>query len=260
MAMATPWDADTYDVTSAPQQSWATDVLTRLDGIPPDATVLDVGCGTGRVTELLPPLVPHGRVVAIDASADMVAAARERLGDRAEIFCQDVLELEVSEPVDVVVSTAALHWVTDHERMWGRLARALRSGGKLEIQCGGAGNIARVRAAVDAVAIDDYPELVGWSPWEFATPQITEHRLVNSGFTSIQCWLTERPDLPGGRNRVRPHLDPHRAPESPATGPPHGVRRRGDVPGTAAVGLRPAQRVRGARRVATPTSHGRFRP
>ena len=60
--MATPWDARTYDVSSAPQQEWATDVLVRLQNIPPDAAILDVGCGTGRVTESLLALVPRGRL------------------------------------------------------------------------------------------------------------------------------------------------------------------------------------------------------
>jgi ubiquinone/menaquinone biosynthesis C-methylase UbiE len=58
-------------------------VLSRLDGIAADATILDVGCGTGRVTESLLVLVPAGRVLAIDASLDMVELARARLGDRA---------------------------------------------------------------------------------------------------------------------------------------------------------------------------------
>src|SRR3954451_11226419 len=141
--MGTPWDARTYDVSSEPQQAWASDVLARVEGIAPDATVLDVGCGTGRVTEALLALVPRGRVLALDASADMVALARERLGDRAVVWCQDVLELELEQPVEAVVSTAALHWVTDHDRLWVRLARALRPGGVLEVQCGGRGNIAR---------------------------------------------------------------------------------------------------------------------
>ena len=81
--MGTPWDAGTYDRSSAPQQSWASEVLARLEGLAPDATVLDVGCGTGRVTEALLALVPQGRVLAIDASQEMVDLARERLGDRA---------------------------------------------------------------------------------------------------------------------------------------------------------------------------------
>src|SRR5580704_18136053 len=98
----------------------------------------------------------------------MVALAGKRLGDRAEVWCQDALELDLGEPVDAILSTAALHWVTDHDRLWARLARALRPGGIMEIQCGGEGNIARVREVIDAVAGDCAPELLGWSPWVFA--------------------------------------------------------------------------------------------
>ena len=107
--MGTPWDARTYDATSAPQQQWAADVLGRLEGIAPDATILDVGCGTGRVTEQLLALAPRGRLLALDASAEMVELARARLGERAQVFCQDALELDLDEPVDAVFSTAALH-------------------------------------------------------------------------------------------------------------------------------------------------------
>jgi trans-aconitate 2-methyltransferase len=194
--VGTAWDARTYDRSSQPQQAWASDVLARLDGIASDATILDVGCGTGRVTELLLTLVPHGRVLAVDASDDMVALARERLGDRADLWCQDALDLELDDPVDVVVSTAALHWVADHDRLWVRLAQALRPGGVLEVQCGGHGNIDRVRQVIDAVARDHAPELVGWSPWNFATPQDTERRLQGAGFTAIRCWLQDRATYP----------------------------------------------------------------
>jgi trans-aconitate 2-methyltransferase len=194
--MGTPWDAHTYDQSSQPQQAWAVDVLSRLDGIAPNATVLDVGCGTGRVTETLLSLVPRGRVLAIDASAEMVALARQRLGERAEVWRQDVLELDLDEPVDAIFSTAALHWVPDHERMWERLAQALRPGGMLEIQCGGEGNIDGVREVIEAVARDTAAELVGWSPWVFGSPQETEQRLHAAGFTATRCWLQARPTHP----------------------------------------------------------------
>jgi len=194
--MGTAWDARTYDRSSESQQSWASEVLARLEGIAQDATAMDVGCGTGRVTEALLPLVPRGRVLAMDASADMVALARRRLADRAEVWCQDVLDLDHDEPVDVIVSTATLHWVTDHDRLWARLARALRPGGVLEVQCGGEGNIYGVREVIEAVARDAAPELVGWSPWVFAGPHETERRLGEAGFTATRCWLDERPTNP----------------------------------------------------------------
>ena len=157
---------------------------------------MDVGCGTGRVTEALLALVPQGRVLAMDASADMVTLARRRLGDRAEVWCQDVLDLDLDEPVDAIVSTATLHWVTDHDRLWTRLARVLRSGGVLEAQCGGEGNIDGVREVIEAVARDEAPELVGWSPWVFAGPEETERRMREAGFAAIRCWLEERPTHP----------------------------------------------------------------
>jgi len=195
--VSTPWDAHTYDRVSSPQQEWASAVLDRVRArLAPDATVLDIGCGTGRVTEALLALVPQGRVWAVDASQEMVDAASERLGDRARVWCQNVLELAVDEPVDAVVSTATLHWVRDHDRMWPRIAEALRPGGALEIQCGGQGNIDRVRGVIEAVVADGFPELAGWSPWTFAGPDETEARLVAAGFTEIRCWLQDQPTQP----------------------------------------------------------------
>ena len=132
----------------------------------------------------------------MDASHEMEELARARLGVRAEVSCQDALELELDEPVDVVFSRATLHWVTDHDRLWRRLAGVLRPGGALEVQCGGEGNIARVRRVIEAVARQLAPELAGWSPWTFASPSATERGLRSAGFDSIRCWLVERPTYP----------------------------------------------------------------
>jgi trans-aconitate 2-methyltransferase len=194
--LGTPWDARSYDESSAPQQSWGAEVIARLPPLAPDASLLDVGCGTGIVTERLLALVPRGRVFAVDASRAMVERARARLGGRATVLCQDALELDVGERVDALLSTAALHWVSDHDSLWPRLASALKPGGVVEIQCGGAGNIARVRDAIDDAARECAPELVGWSPWTFATPAETEARMRSAGFERISCWLQERPTEP----------------------------------------------------------------
>ncbi|MEA2631088.1 MAG: trans-aconitate 2-methyltransferase, partial [Chloroflexota bacterium] len=76
--MTRDWDARSYDRVADPQTRWGTAVLERLplDG---DERVLDAGCGSGRVTELLATRLPRGHVVALDGSPSMIEAARDRL-------------------------------------------------------------------------------------------------------------------------------------------------------------------------------------
>jgi trans-aconitate 2-methyltransferase len=187
------WNAASYDRMSDPQVAMARDVMDRLD-LRGDERVLDAGCGTGRVTELLLERVPNGSVVAVDGSEAMVAQARERLGDRAQVFASDLLELTLEHPVDAVLSTATFHWVADHELLFARLHAALKPGGRLVAQCGGFGNVANVQAAIDAV---DHPALRGWSgPWNFATPHHTKARLEAAGFRDVWTWLQPWPVQP----------------------------------------------------------------
>jgi trans-aconitate 2-methyltransferase len=187
------WDAASYDRMSDPQLAMARDVIDRLD-LRGDERVLDVGCGSGRVTEELLARVPNGTVVGVDGSQAMVDQARDRLGDRVELFAADAAELEVSRPFDAILSTATFHWIGDHPRLFARLHAALRPGGRLSVQCGGFGNIANVQVAIDAV---DHPALRGWDgPWNFATPEQTSERLAAAGFTDIWTWLQPWPVEP----------------------------------------------------------------
>jgi trans-aconitate 2-methyltransferase len=177
------WDASSYDRMSDPQLAMARDVIDRLD-LRGGERVLDAGCGTGRVTEVLAQRVPDGTVLAVDGSAQMVEETRKR-GITA--FTADLAELTLEEPVDAILSTATFHWVNDHDRLFARMHAALRPGGKLSAQCGGHGNVANVQEAVDAV---DHPALRGWDgPWNFATPDDTTRRLGEQGFTDVWTWL-----------------------------------------------------------------------
>jgi trans-aconitate 2-methyltransferase len=173
-------------------------VLDRLE-LSGEETVLDAGCGTGRVTAHLLGRLPRGRVIAVDMSEAMVAEARRTLGERADVRRADLLELELEEPVDAILSTATFHWILDHDRLFERLFAALRPGGRLVAQCGGHGNIARVLVA--AAEVSARPPFAtcfhGWSRASyFATAEETASRLVRTGFTDVRCWLAESPIRP----------------------------------------------------------------
>ena len=197
--MTRDWDAATYDRVSAPQVEWAERVLARLP-LRGDETVLDAGCGSGRVTRMLLERLPGGRVVAVDAAASMVEHAREALDPaRATVLRADLTELELDEQVDAAFSNAVFHWIPDHDGLFARLHEALRPGGLLVAQCGGKGNVARFHAAASEVAAEDpYAEhLAGWiGPWHFAGAEETAERLERSGFTDIRTWLEPYPVSP----------------------------------------------------------------
>jgi trans-aconitate 2-methyltransferase len=194
------WNAASYERMSAPLEAMGRDVLDRLD-LRGDERVLDAGCGTGRVTAALVERLPRGEVMAVDGSPAMVDEARRRLGDRAEVFAADLLELEL-DPVDAILSTATFHWIKDHDRLFERLLAVLRPGGRLVAQCGGAGNVAELdRAAKRVGAREPYASaLEGWEgPWNFASPQETAERLHRLGWVDVWTWshdIRVEPDDP----------------------------------------------------------------
>ncbi len=194
------WDAVTYDRLADPQTRWGQTVLgwLRLSG---GETVLDAGCGTGRVTELLLSRLPRGRVIALDVSPAMLELARGRLagdGDRVRFIEADLVELAPAmlggdAPVDAVFSTATFHWITDHDRLFGNLASVLRPGGQLVAQCGARGNVKTVIAAARAAGADRI------GTWQFASPAETRRRLARAGFTGVRVWAHPEPTpLPAG--------------------------------------------------------------
>lgn len=198
MPQTRTWDGQSYDRISGPMEALGREVLARLQ-LRGDETVLDAGCGSGRITQALIERLPRGRVIAVDASQSMVDAARERLSDAADVRVADLLELELAEPVDAILSTATLHWIGDHERLFARLHRALRPGGRLVAQCGGEGNIDVLRGrANDVLAREPYASHFAdfRQPWNYAGPEQTRQRLLGAGFTAADCWLQQAPKQP----------------------------------------------------------------
>ncbi len=192
------WDAATYDRISAPQQLWAAEQLDRLP-LNGDEVVLDAGCGSGKITAELVRRVPRGAVYAVDAAPSMVSHTQQTLGTQVIALRQDLTELALPEPVDVIFSNATFHWIPDHETLFAALHRNLKPGGRLLAQCGGRGNIDVFRRVSEGVAAEEpfaaYFE--GWrKPWNYATAEETEDRLSRAGFERVSCWMEDRPTAP----------------------------------------------------------------
>jgi trans-aconitate 2-methyltransferase len=164
---ATTWDAAAYAANSAVQQSWARELIAKLQ-LRGDEQVLDVGCGDGKVTAEIARAVLRGRVLGVDASAEMIAFAKKTfpaskisnlkfqvcdaremgkvwLGSESKPLSPALSpfgrgEGEKSGAFDLVFSNAALHWVDDHEAVLRGAASVLKPGGRLVISCGGKGN------------------------------------------------------------------------------------------------------------------------
>jgi len=191
------WDATTYDRVADPQLEWGREVLARLE-LDGDESVLDAGCGSGRVTRLVAERVPRGRVLGVDASPSMIELARTRLadlGDLVRLEVLDLIDLEIEEPVDAIFSNATFHWILDHQRLFDRLFAALRPGGVLEAQCGGQGNVEEWERAIESAAGDErFSAYLRGMPaaTNFASVGDTEARLARSGFEVGAVWLEDK--------------------------------------------------------------------
>jgi trans-aconitate 2-methyltransferase len=172
-------------------------VLERLE-LSGDETVLDAGCGSGRLTRLIAERVPRGRVIGVDAAPSMVELAREELadlGDRVELRNLDLLELDLDQEVDAVFSGATFHWILDHDRLFRRLFAALVPGGAVEAQCGGQGNIAEWIRVIEAAEGDErFAAYLRGMPAvkNFASVGDTEARLQRAGFEIRGVWIENK--------------------------------------------------------------------
>jgi trans-aconitate methyltransferase len=198
---AREWNSSEYHRLSQPQVSWGKKVLSRLR-LQGDELVLDAGAGTGRLTADLLQALPNGRVVALDVSQNMSRSARQFLqpqfGERVQVITADLLDLPFGAVFDGIISTAAFHWVLDHDRLFRGLFQSLRHGGWLRAQCGGGQNIARLTRRMAALA--ESPEFAPFladipSPWRYQDAEGAAETLQRAGFVDIQTNLEAAPTV-----------------------------------------------------------------
>jgi SAM-dependent methyltransferase len=182
------WDPLAYERNGSFVHALAGGVLEWLNAQPGEY-VLDLGCGNGQLTQRISDSGAH--VLGVDASAEMVTAARER-GIEAEQASAEALPF-LDGTFDAVFSNAVLHWVRDQDAMMRQVHRVLKPGGRFVAEMGGHGNVAAIHVALTAVldrhGFGDRERGVNYYP---TTNSYTE-RLERNGFIVEKMALIPRP-------------------------------------------------------------------
>ena len=181
------WDAADYARVGGFVARLGEAALDLLDPQPGEH-ILDVGCGDGTLTEKI--VARGATVVGIDNSESMVIAAKAR-GLDARLM--DAAQLKFSEAFEAAFSNATLHWVLDKERAARAIWFALKAGGRFAGEMGGAGNLAKLREALDDVLVAR-----GFGPPTYAAnwypaPEEFAELYERVGFKDIDARLIERP-------------------------------------------------------------------
>ncbi len=156
--------------------------------------ILDLGCGDGALTERL--VADGAEVIGVDMSDDFLASAAAR---RLDVRKMDGQALEFENEFDAVFSNAALHWMTEPDKVLTGVVRSLRAGGRFVGEFGGHGNVAAIVTAMRATAArrGGEPSLAG--PWFFPAPAVYQRMLEAHGFAVRRIGLFPRPTpLPTG--------------------------------------------------------------
>jgi trans-aconitate 2-methyltransferase len=171
------WNADDYAKYSSSQYAWARQLIPKLK-LSGNETLLDIGCGNGKITAALAKCLPKGCVVGIDSSQEMINLALHAFPPDAypnlSFQRMDARALTFQAVFDRVFSNAALHWIKDQRSVLHGVQRSLKSGGRLLFQMGGKGNAEEVLSVLDDLFCEEpwKPFFSGFRfPYGFYTPE-----------------------------------------------------------------------------------------
>ncbi len=148
------WDAEEYAKHSSAQQIWARELIAKLQ-LRGNESLLDIGCGDGKITAEIAAQLPEGNVLGVDSSPDMIALARKHFPrdsyPNLSFELADASHLCFKKQFDIVFSNAALHWIKDHKPVLSGIQKSLKAEGRIFLQMGGKGNAEAITSLVDGI-------------------------------------------------------------------------------------------------------------
>ncbi|MBX2836240.1 MAG: class I SAM-dependent methyltransferase [Gammaproteobacteria bacterium] len=198
------WSADIYSNNAGFVPAYGSEILSWLKPLP-NETILDLGCGDGVLTKDI--VATGAQVLGIDSSENLLEAARAK-GLNVQLMNGESITLP--QTYDAVFSNAALHWMTQPDRVARGVYSVLKPGGRFVAEFGGAGNVAAIVTALLAALAELNIDGRARIPWYF--PTVKEHRdlLHSCGFDVREMVLVPRPTpLPTGlRGWLKTFADP----------------------------------------------------
>ena len=179
------WNPEDYAKNSDAQLKWARSLTQNID-LQQYQSILDVGCGDGKITADFARRLPKSRIVGVDATPEMITYAKDKYSvseyPNLTFDCVDARSLEFNSEFNLLFSNATLHWVDNHQAFLKGANQALKENGRLIISCGGKGNAAQILAT--------FAELIAMDTWkayfkDFYNPYFFY------GLEDYQTWLEE---------------------------------------------------------------------
>jgi trans-aconitate methyltransferase len=195
------WNAEVYDANNAFVWKHGSGVVELL-APQPGERILDLGCGTGHLTNQI--AAAGASAFGIDISGPMIAQAR-RLYPNLRFEIADGTDFHFDERFDAVFSNAAIHWMKDQQAVARCVWEALKPGGRFVAEFGGKGNIQSIRSAL-AKAVKAVSEEIGPASFARYYPTIGEYStlLEAQGFRVTFASHFDRPTkLDNGEQGLR---------------------------------------------------------
>ena len=189
------WDSEFYDSNSNIQYQLGFLTLNELN-IQDGETILDIGCGTGRLTIEIAKRTPSGSVIGLDNNFDMIVKAIENLKSKGlkniHFITGDILLYKPEIQFDAIFSNSALHWILKTRALYQQIYAILAPGGRFVAQVPTKGSldhfISIFLAPIHPLNLSIY--FKNWKyPVKLMTPNTLQKLLTTIGFSDIQIWM-----------------------------------------------------------------------